>query len=298
PIFKLFHGSIQCGPVFQDIASFRYSLPLITEELKRNRFISFELNPFWFNQEATVIEQIIIENQGKCIHTSGDYHYASVRIDLNQSEDEIYRQLKSPLKRQIKKSQKIENLVIRDGREQDCIGFVELFNNMMKCKGLETRINYNYVNGLYEKIIQRNLGFFLIQEYEKKPIAAIIAFLCGNTLVYAYGASSIDNREIPKAHILHWELVKRAKSQMINYYDLGGVVLGIDEKVNPGVFGINRFKYGFSENLVTNCRKHRIVLHSTMYYFLYFIRIIKHKTINNGKIAIKSIINNLPGIKK
>ncbi|MBI2056358.1 MAG: peptidoglycan bridge formation glycyltransferase FemA/FemB family protein [Candidatus Sungbacteria bacterium] len=82
-------------------------------------------------------------------------------------------------------------------------------------------------------------------EYQNRPIAAaLINFyrsetsIDGGTATYLHGASSSEQRNLMAPHLLHWEVMRRAKQMGFLQYDFWGV----DEKRWPGV---TRFKRGF-----------------------------------------------------
>lgn len=75
-------------------------------------------------------------------------------------------------------------------------------------------------------------------EYKNKLIAANFISFFGNRATYLHGASSDEYRNVMAPYLLHWEIVKEAKSRGCTEYDLRG----ISEEKWPGV---TRFKRGF-----------------------------------------------------
>jgi hypothetical protein len=75
-------------------------------------------------------------------------------------------------------------------------------------------------------------------EIDGTPAASHLGSYLGDTAVYLLGFTEDLALSRKAAYFLHWEVIKRAKSYGMKWYDLGG----IDPEENPGVF---KFKSGF-----------------------------------------------------
>jgi peptidoglycan pentaglycine glycine transferase (the first glycine) len=77
-----------------------------------------------------------------------------------------------------------------------------------------------------------------VAKHRGQIIAADLIGYFGKTATYLHGASSHNYRNLMAPHLLHWTIIKDAKSNGYKYYDFWG----IDEAKWPGV---TRFKKGF-----------------------------------------------------
>lgn len=90
----------------------------------------------------------------------------------------------------------------------------------------------------YETMLKENLVQMFIVEYNGKPLAGALVNFFNNAATYLHGASSSEERQVMAPHLLHWEIIKYAKSRGSQFYDWWGIDA-------PGWEGISRFKRGF-----------------------------------------------------
>jgi len=74
--------------------------------------------------------------------------------------------------------------------------------------------------------------------YQNKILATALVLFWGKTAVYLYGGSTREEHQVMAPYLLHWQIMKEAKSNGFFFYDFWG----IDEKKWPG---LTRFKLGF-----------------------------------------------------
>ncbi len=86
--------------------------------------------------------------------------------------------------------------------------------------------------------------FIAVAKHENDILAANIMIDFGDTRTYLHGASSNVKRNFMAPYLLHWELMKDAKSKGIRFYDWWGVA-PLDAESNHPWAGISRFKRGF-----------------------------------------------------
>ncbi len=87
-----------------------------------------------------------------------------------------------------------------------------------------------------------------ISDFRGEPIAAVVNFFFGKRGWYMYGASKSAHRNVMPNHALHWEIIKRAKAEGYETYDLWGIPS--NPKEGHPLWGVYRFKKGFNGELV------------------------------------------------
>lgn len=107
---------------------------------------------------------------------------------------------------------------------------------------------------------QPNMALWLAEKDGAVLAGAIIA-MCGDTATYVHGASSNADRQLMAPYLLHWELIKAAKTAGRQYYDF----YGYDESRWPGV---SRFKQGFGGAIAWYPGTFDLVINS-LYYRMY-----------------------------
>lgn len=159
-------------------------------------------------------------------------------LDLTKSEQKLLAGMKQKTRYNIRLAEK-------KGVKID-IGNFEKFYNLLIHTSTRQKIKLHPKN-YYKKLAGFNEIF--IAYYQNKPIAGAMVNFFEDTATYLHGGSlqklkngkteeqkNIKNLMAP--YLLHWEIIKTAKSRGIKYYDWWGV----DEKRWPG---ITRFKKGF-----------------------------------------------------
>lgn len=82
-------------------------------------------------------------------------------------------------------------------------------------------------------------------DYENKLLAANLVYQYGDTVAYAHGASSNEQRNVMAPHLLQWKQIEWARKQeKFSWYDFWGVA---PREAGPehSWAGITRFKKGF-----------------------------------------------------
>ena len=132
----------------------------------------------------------------------------------------------------------------------------------------------------YEKMLEtltsgQCRAFLATASYEHEVIAANIMIDFNGTRTYLHGASGSEHRKIMAPYLLHWELMRDAKTHGLNRYDWWGVAPE-DAKHHPWS-GISRFKRGFHGEEVSSPGTFDLVKKSSVYKLYKFARKIRRK---------------------
>lgn len=100
-----------------------------------------------------------------------------------------------------------------------------------------------------------------VAEYKKKPVAAAMILVHGETGYYLHGASDYEYRQAMAPFMLHWQIMKLLKNSGVRNYDFWG----IDSKKWPGV---TRFKLNWGGRLVDHPGSFDLPI-SKFWYYLY-----------------------------
>ncbi len=119
----------------------------------------------------------------------------------------------------------------------------------------------------YQNLLKYNNGFIRVfaAKFKGKTLAMGVFSFFGSTVSYLHGASSNDHRNLMAPHLLHWEIIKIAKSEGFLNYDL----YGVDDKKWPGV---SRFKRGFSGENISFPGTFDYVVDKWFYFMYKFFR--------------------------
>lgn len=104
-----------------------------------------------------------------------------------------------------------------------------------------------YLRATFEYLRRRGMARIRLAELGRKPLAANLEIVCGDTVTYLYGASSDEARNLMAPYALHWDAIMQAKRDGARFYDFWGV--NPPSKAMPAYKasweGITRFKRGW-----------------------------------------------------
>ena len=94
----------------------------------------------------------------------------------------------------------------------------------------------------------RPVAKLVFAEHDGKVLAANLMIYFGGTATYLHGASSRTRREVMAPYLLHWSLMREARSWGYEAYDFWGVAP--ENRPEHPWAGITRFKKGFGGTYV------------------------------------------------
>jgi len=185
--------------------------------------------------------------------------WATHRIDLQQPIENWPSSFSENHRRSLKKAQKAGCVVKRMMEESEFIALASLYDKMYKARNIDKE--FADTEKLFTKIfhhMQGHGGFGLGVYLEDKLIGGILLAHEGQQLIYQYGASDPELRQIPMLHAAFYEGILQAKAAGYLFLDLGGYNPHAVE--GDQVFEINRFKAGFGGSLYSFPPKFELVL--------------------------------------
>lgn len=165
--------------------------------------------------------------------------YRTVLLDLTRPLEVIRSSLAQKWRNCLNASEKGELCVRWDSNIEAFHRFRAGHDAFVKDKGFSVELDASF----YAELRHRESGDTSLRlacvEIDGHPVAMHLGSYCGDTAVYLLGFTDAQALQSKAAYFLHWEVIKKAKSLGMRWYDLGG----IDPEENPGVF---KFKTGFS----------------------------------------------------
>ncbi len=204
---------------------FLYS-PKITEskiqklEIKIKEIAKKEKAVFWRIEPTEAPPENFIKTkdaQPKC----------TLITDISKPEDELLAAMHEKTRYNIRLAEK-KGLQVANDRFDD-------FYNLLQQTSARQDIKL-HSKEYYKKLAEFNEIFIAYRE--NIPVAAAMINFYEDTATYLHGGSDEKYKAMMAPYLLHWEIIKTAKSRGVKFYDWWG----IDEKKWPG---ITRFKRGF-----------------------------------------------------
>jgi lipid II:glycine glycyltransferase (peptidoglycan interpeptide bridge formation enzyme) len=162
-------------------------------------------------------------------------------LDLSKSEEILLSEMHPKTRYNIRLAER-KGVTIANDELRTANDNSDIFYNLLKETAERQNIKLHSKQH-YEKLAAFNRIF--IAYYNNQPIAGAMVNFHNNVATYLHGGSTQEHKEVMAPYLLHWEIIKAAKSTGNTHYDWWGV----DEKKWPG---ITRFKKSFGGEEITS----------------------------------------------
>ena len=170
----------------------------------------------------------------------------TILIDLNQGEDQLWKNLEKKSARWgVKTAKKNELIVEKDASESDIDKFYKLYQKTSEDGGFDAE-SKEFLKSLANSDVAQ---LFLVKK-DKKIIAGGLVLLDGdnNYTILDLTAASEDGLKLQAMPLLYWEMVLFSKEKGFDVFDLGGY----DDEAKKGdkTYNVNKFKERFGGDVV------------------------------------------------
>lgn len=204
-----------------------YLFSTIKKIAQAEKAIFLRLDPSWL--KSTELDRQGMVSVGQVQPKS------TLILDLNLTEVELLAQMKPKTRYNIKLAEKHKVKVFTSKKQP---ADLEVFWKLLQQTSERDNIK-SHSRSYYEKMLKLPEWELVFAYVGDKLAAAAIMATMGEWRIYLHGASNYELREKMAPYLLQWEMIRRAKSAGLKYYDFWGV----DEIKWPGV---TRFKQGFA----------------------------------------------------
>jgi lipid II:glycine glycyltransferase (peptidoglycan interpeptide bridge formation enzyme) len=233
---------------------------LLLSELNRiarhHRAVFLRLEPPLMNK--TKVDEILQQ-----YHFQPSYHTnqpkATIILDLSAGLDDIYAQFRKSTRKDIEKSTG-KGLTSRVGGFDDMPAFYELMDTTARRKHFPSR-GRKYYKLEWQTFADIGKSALHLVSYQDQVLAAGMVCYFGTHAAQFHAGSIGKLTNLHPNHVLVWERIKWAKIKGCRTYDLWGIPDEISEMTSEGkelpvsdrtdgLWGVYRFKSGFSKNIV------------------------------------------------
>ncbi|WP_167527629.1 lipid II:glycine glycyltransferase FemX [Desulfosarcina alkanivorans] len=171
----------------------------------------------------------------------------STRVLLNESEDQLFKNMRRTHRQNINKSIKSGVSVGTDASPGD----KDIFFNLI-C-GLELRRNSlihskDYYDSIYNNTVGQSRGFFLKAIYNDEVISGLVVTMVGNRAWALYLANDYNYRKIMPNKLLLWKAIKIAREHGCKFVDFGSTQ-GTDS-FDPKADSLDNLKSAYRPTIV------------------------------------------------
>ena len=196
------------GPFFKNEKSLSEILMKIRELGKKEKSVFIRMSSF---------EELRITNYELRMSKYDNQPETSLIIDLDQTEEEILKQMKPKGRYNIKVAQK-HGVTVKESQN------IDVFHDLLKKTSGRDGFSVHPKN-YYQKMLKSmpKNAQLLLAEYQGKVIAGGIFVYLDRWGIYYYGASDYENRNLMAPYLIQWEAIKEAKKRDCKRYDFLGI---------------------------------------------------------------------------
>lgn len=208
---------------------------------------------FYIPFENDIIETI---NKTKFPIILAKRETGSLIINLQQDIENVEKNYSTNLKRNLKKSKKLDLVIKELNTGDEFIKLNEIYNKLFEHRKIKIS-NSNFTLDTIKLVIQQNLGFVLGCFENNELIGGSVLLENNNRIEYFIGASNPDFRHLPILHAVFHHAIKHSKKLNYKYFDLGGIVF---TKENEQLSNITNFKFQFSKDVIIYKKDFELIL--------------------------------------
>jgi lipid II:glycine glycyltransferase (peptidoglycan interpeptide bridge formation enzyme) len=165
--------------------------------------------------------------------------YRTFILDLNQSLDEVRKQLDGKWRNQLNRAEKNNLKIIEGNGDGEFATMIALFNEMWARKQFAQASDINEFRRIQRSLPNGQKMRVFICEQDGIPVSGLLGSGMGHSGIYLFGGTSDKGMQAKGSYLLQWRMIQWLKENGVRYYNLGG----INPETNPGVY---HFKRGMS----------------------------------------------------
>jgi peptidoglycan pentaglycine glycine transferase (the first glycine) len=249
---------------WNDRETVRVLLDTVHNVCRRRRSIYLKIEPNELADEF--FEQKLIQDYRFRPSAETVQPKSTIRLDLTPPLDLILERMKSKTRYNIRLSER-RGVICRLADPANLTDFNN-FYKMMETTGQRDRFGIHtpdYYRDVWQAFHSApensGKGALWLAEFQGQIIAGVMVFSFGKESAYLYGASSDEHRREMATYLIQWQAIQWAKQNGAAWYDFWGIPDDVeaeetahaeqDEKnVRDGLWGVFRFKQGFSGEIV------------------------------------------------
>jgi hypothetical protein len=163
-------------------------------------------------------------------------------VEIPADQDAFFAQLKSPVRRAIRKAEKSG---VRVEISRDLAAVKQYY--VLHCKsrrrhGLPPQ-PFSFFRNIQRHVLSTGLGSVVLARWQKVPVAGAIFFHSGDKAIYKFGASDDSFQELRGNNLMFHEAIRWLSRNGVRKLDLG--------RTSTNNEGLRRFKLGWNAEEVT-----------------------------------------------
>jgi len=245
---------------------------------KKHNAIFIKLEPE-FLQSAETKEAYKKEHdfllKNDCVFGRHIFYKHTFIIDLTKSEDELFKNLESKTRYNIRLAFKKGVRIIEDSTKQGLNEYNQILNETKKRQSFELHSS-TYFKKMLETLQDAGIMKIFKAVYNNQTLVSWIVFTFKDTLYYPYGASRSIHKEVMASNLMLWRMIQFGQEQKLKQFDLWGC-LGPNAKKTNKWYGFHRFKRGYNGQLMQNIGSYDLITNHSLYSIYRKAEVLKWK---------------------
>lgn len=225
--------------------------------------------------QFTQIDQFLEKNDAKMGRPLFSRH--SFIIDLTQTEENLFANLSSKARYNVRLGIKKGVKIYEDSSEQGLIKYLEILGETTKRQQFYAH-GPAYFKTMWSILQPKGMLKIFHASYEDQVLVSWIMFVFNQVLYYPYGASRDSFREVMPSNVMLWEMIKFGQSVGCKQFDLWGALPPNADEKHPW-FGFHRFKQSYGGQHVEFLGSYDYVLNPSMYTIFRIVEKIRWKVL-------------------
>jgi lipid II:glycine glycyltransferase (peptidoglycan interpeptide bridge formation enzyme) len=214
------------------------------------------------NQSAhDVIRRFILDHNatyGRPLFTKYTF-----QVDLTQSEKELFANLHSKTRYNVRLAIKKGVTIVEDTSEQGMETYLEILKETTKRQGFYAH-SPEYFRTMWRTIGQSGMLRIFNAVYEGEVLTSWVMFVFNKVLYYPYGASRSAHRNVMASNLMMWEMMRFGQKMKCQTFDMWGSLGPKASKRSPW-YGFHKFKAGYGGELMEFLGSFDILVDPPMY---------------------------------
>lgn len=163
-------------------------------------------------------------------------------VDIPAEEDAYFEQLKSPVRRAIRKAEK-SGVQVEISQDLTAVKQYYLLHcRSRKRHGLPPQ-PFCFFDNIHRHVLSAGLGMVVLAQFRKVPVAGAMFFHWADKAIYKFGASEDSFQHLRGNNLVFWETIRWFSRHGIRKLDLGRTSMENE--------GLRRFKLGWNAEETT-----------------------------------------------
>ncbi len=235
------------GPIFAPripVEEYRKLIEELFQQMYQKKLVPKAL--FWRVEPLINIRDGHRDLPARLIRIPDTNPSTTLLLDLKKSEADLQKEMHQKTRYNIRIAQKHGVKTRTSAHPADTAKFLDLMQETETRGGFKQHAG-SYIAKTYQALAGSGMAILRIAEHENTMLAGNLEIRYGKTVTYLYGASSPLKRKTMAPYVLHWDAIRIAKEEGMQWYDFWGC-----NPPNPSSYwyktnweGITRFKVGW-----------------------------------------------------